>query len=193
MFRIAKESSIAAGVRRIEAVTGAEAEALSRQAEETLSALAALLKTQPQKVTERIEKLIEENKQMAQALKQAQKERLEHVVDSLLSKTETIHQVPVLAAKLSLSPEEMRICADSAAAKLSSGVIVLAVAADEKCHFIARVSDDLTAKGINANEIVKAIAPIIEGTGGGKANSAQAGGKAPGKIEEALAKVRGMF
>jgi alanyl-tRNA synthetase len=192
-FRIAKESSIAAGVRRIEAVTGEEAEALSRQTEASLNNIATLLKTQPQKVNERVEKLIEENKQMAQALKTAQKERLEHIVNMLLTKVETINQIPVLATQLPLSIEELRICMESVASKVPSAVLVLAATSEDKCHFIVRVTDDLVAKGINANEIVKSIAPVIEGTGGGKPNSAQAGGKAPHKIEEALAKIRHMF
>lgn len=193
IFRIAKESSIAAGVRRIEAVTGEEAEALARHTEELLSKTSGLLKTQPQKLIERVEKLLEENRQLGQAVKQAQKDRLDQVVNSLLARVEKIHQVPALIVNLTLSPDELRICADGIASKFSSGVIVLAGTTEEKCHVIARVSEDFVTKGIHANEIVKIIAPIIEGTGGGKSNSAQAGGKAPHKIEEALEKVRQSF
>lgn len=193
LFRIAKESSIAAGVRRIEAVTGEEAEALARHTEELLFKTSGLLKTQPQKLIERVEKLLEENRQLGQAVKQAQKDRLDQVVNSLLARVEKIHQIPALIVNLTLSPDELRICADGIASKFSSGVIVLAGTTEEKCHVIARVSEDFVTKGIHANEIVKIIAPIIEGTGGGKSNSAQAGGKAPHKIEEALEKVRQSF
>lgn len=193
LFRIAKESSIAAGVRRIEAVTGAEAEALSRQTEASLSTIAAILKTQPQKLIDRIEKLMEENKLMAIEIKQAQKARLDLIVNNLLAQMETINGVPFLGVRLPLSAEELKICAEGFFEKISSGVLVLASAADEKCHVIARVSDDLVAKGILANEIVKKIAPIIDGTGGGKAGTAQAGGKSPEKIEEALEKIRKMI
>jgi alanyl-tRNA synthetase len=72
-------------------------------------------------------------------------------------------------------------------------VIVVAAKTDDKCHFIVRVSEDLVNKGIKANELIKEIAPIIEGSGGGKPNSAQAGGKALNKIEEALAKIRSLL
>ncbi len=190
LFRIAKESSIAAGIRRIEAVTGEEAEMLVRQTENLMQKLATTLKTQPQKLTERIEKLVEENKQLAQELKVFKKGQLGGTVTTLLSQVETVNQIPLLASKVDLSSEELRSCADEIMGKLPSGVLVLASDAEGKCQILIRVSDDLVSKGIKANEIVKAIAPIIEGTGGGRPNSAQAGGKAPNKIPEALAKAR---
>lgn len=192
-FRVLKESSIAAGVRRIEAVTGEAAIALSRQSEEMVLSLSSQLKTQPQKLPERVEKLIEENKQLSQAVRQAQKERMDQQVSHLLSQVEQIHKIPLICANLSLSPEDLRLCAEAISSKLLSGVIVLAGTFDGKCHVIARVTEDWVSQGIHANEIVKTLAPIIEGTGGGKSNSAQAGGKAPHKIEEALAKIRQMF
>ena len=82
------------------------------------------------------------------------------------------------------------MCADDIMSRLKSVVLVLGSEAEGRGSLIARVSDDLVAKGIQANEIIKAIAPIIEGTGGGKANSAQAGGKAPQRLPEAIAKTR---
>ena len=192
-FRIAKESSIAAGVRRIEAATGAEAEALSRENEKTLLDLASALKTQPSKIGERAEKLLEENKQLNQQLKNFQKGHLEKLVSSLLEKTEKGNKGSFILAKVKLSQEELRLCADDLMEKLKSGVLVLGSSLEDRCQFIVRVSDDLVSQGIKASDIVKAIAPIIEGSGGGKPNSAQAGGKAPHKIDEALAQVRSMM
>ncbi len=178
LFRIAKESSIAAGIRRIEAVTGEEAEAIGREAENALSTMAGLLKTQPQKLMERIEKLLEENKLMAQELKASKKGQLEQVITALSSKVEELNHIPILIQKVSVTPDELRVCADELMGRTTSLALVLASAADpQKCHVIVRISDDLVAKGINAQEIVKAIAPFIEGSGGGKANSAQAGEK----------------
>lgn len=191
LFRIAKESSIAAGVRRIEAVTGEEAEQLARQSDVMINTLATALKTQPQKLSERIEKLLEENKQLAQEIKQAKKGQMGELVTSLISKIETIGgNTQLLAVEVSLSPEELRTCAEDLINKMQSGVLVIATGEGDKCSLIARVSDDIVKKGVNANEIVKAIAPIIEGSGGGKPNSAQAGGKAPKRIQEALAKAK---
>lgn len=193
LFRIAKESSIAAGVRRIEAATGADAEALSRESDDLINRLAADLKTQPQKLTERIEKLLEENKQAAQELKELRRAQLGGLVDTLLKKVETVNSIPLLIASLTISPEELRSCADDIMVKMPSGVVILATAFDDKCHVIARASEDMVSKGVKAQEIIKTMAPIIEGSGGGKANSAQAGGKAPGNIPEAIAKAREMF
>lgn len=189
-FRIAKESSIAAGTRRIEGVTGEEADALARESEDMLNALATVLKSQPQKLLERVEKLLEDNKFLAQELKSAKKGQLTDLIANLLTKVESINQIPVLIAEVFISTEELRSCADELSTKINPGVIVLASSTTDKCQFIVRVSDDLTSKKISANDIVKAIGPIIEGSGGGKPNNAQAGGKAPQKVKEALSKVR---
>lgn len=190
LFRIAKESSIAAGIRRIEAITGHDAELLSRSTEQTLSETATLLKTQPQKVKEKIEKLLEENKQLTLELKQMRKGQLEGFINSLIAQVEAINHYPVLVAEVKISGDELRTCADEIMNRFSSLALILASGAEDKAQVIVRISDDLVSKGIKAGDIVKAIAPIIEGSGGGKPNSAQAGGKAPQKIPEALSKVK---
>lgn len=190
LFRIAKESSIAAGVRRIEAVTGEEAEMLTRESEDMIDGLAEMLKTQPQKLKERIEKLLEENKQQALNLKAAKKLQLEDMVKGMVAKVETVKGTPLLAVEVDLPSDEVKLLAEDLMAKVKSLVLVLGSAAEGRCSIMARVSDDLVAKGMNAQKLVQGLAPIIEGTGGGKANSAQAGGKAPHKLSEALAKTR---
>lgn len=190
LFRIAKESSIAAGIRRIEAVTGEEAQEHMRESDNLIFDLAGFLKTQPAKLLERIEKLVEENKELAQQIKSVKKAQLNDLAGSLISKCEKINSIPLLAVELQVTPEEMRIVADEIMAKLPSGVVLLASRSDDKCQLLARVSDDLVAKGTKAIDLIKVLAPIVDGTGGGKANSAQAGGKSPHKIAEALAKAR---
>jgi len=190
LFRIAKENSIAAGVRRIEAVTGKEAEELSREGEEQLSKLAQLLKTQPGLVQERIEKLLEENKLLTQELKAIKKSQLNELVNQLTLKAERKGPVPFIVGTLPVSVEELRSCVDQALELLGSGVVVLAAQFPDKCQLVAKISDDLVAKGYSANELVKLAAPVIEGSGGGKANTAQAGGKAPNKLDEAFAILR---
>ncbi|PJD96072.1 MAG: alanine--tRNA ligase [Parachlamydia sp.] len=189
-FRIAREGSIAAGIRRIEAVTGQEAEALAYASEQDLDFLADMLKTQPPKLRERIEKLLEENKHLHQELKSLKKGQLGIMLEQLLQKSEVVQQIPFLAAQLELPTAELRDCMEILQVKMPSGVIALAAAEGEKCHLLVRVSDDLVAKGIQASQLIKTAAPLIEGTGGGKANLAQAGGKAPQKIAEALQKIR---
>lgn len=189
-FRIAKESSIAAGVRRIEAVTGSEAEALARESDALIEILATQLKTQPNKLQERIEKLLEENKQLSLEVKTARKAQLENIVGSLLTKIEKVGQTNLIAASLAVGTDDLRVLAEEVITKLKSGVVVLIAVLEDKCHALIRISDDLVASGKNANEMVKAIAPLIEGSGGGKPNSAQAGGKAPKKAGEALNVIR---
>lgn len=192
-FRIAKESSIAAGVRRIEGVTGSEAEAFARETMVLIETLATQLKTQPNKIQERIEKLLEENKQLGLEVKTARKAQLENVVGSLLTKIEKVGQTNLIAATLAVGPDEVRLLAEEIISKLKSGVVVLIAVLEDKCHALIRISDDLVANGKNANTLVKAIAPIIDGSGGGKPNSAQAGGKAPQKAGEALNVIRDLL
>ncbi len=190
LFRIATEGSIAAGIRRIEAVTGKDAEAMFRRSEEALQQIAALVKAQPQQLKERIEKLLEENKQQSQELKAVKEAQLKVTAAGLLSKVQTVNGIPFLSGELSITQEELRICVDEAMDRLKSGVVLLAAIQPDKCHLIIKVSDDFVQRGIDAQSLVKAVAPIIEGSGGGKKQMAQAGGKAPGKVGEALEKVR---
>lgn len=190
LFRIAKESSIAAGIRRIEAVSGEEAERISRQSEQQINLLAATLKTQPVKLMERIEKLLEENRELATQIKSAKKGMMGDLASSLINKAEIVNGVRLIATEQDVDAEGMRSLADEIMSKLPTGILILAAKNDDKCQIIIRVSDDLVAKGTKAIDLIKAIAPIVEGTGGGKANSAQAGGKAPHKIKEALEKAR---
>lgn len=193
LFRIAKESSIAAGVRRIEAVTGEDAEALGRESDDVIENCAAVLKTQSPKLLERVEKLIEENKNLQQTLKEMQKGQLNVVVGDLLKKVETKNGIPHLIAPVKLSAEELRLCADEIAGRIPSLALILASDHDQKCQLLIRISDDLVAKGLKAGDWIKVLAPIVEGSGGGKPNNAQAGGKAPQKIPEALAKAKELF
>lgn len=191
LFKVVKESSIAAGVRRIEAVSGEEAEAFCKQSERLLDDLAGALKTQVPKLQERLSKLLEENKGLAHQLKAAKKGAMEGHVASLVNAMETISGVPFIAVQVDLQGEDLRSYADEIGNKVDSGIFVLAAAMSaDNCQLLVRVTDDLVAKGIKANEIIKAVAPLIEGSGGGKANSAQAGGKAPQGISAALSRAK---
>jgi len=194
LFRIAKEGSIAAGVRRIEAVTGADAEALGRESDDLLEIAAEKLKIPAPKLTERIEKLLEENKKLAFELKEARKRDSEGDIQQLLGKTETINGITLLIQEVSLPPKELNEFADALIQKMGSGILVLGSTTEiDKCQVIAKVSADHVQRGIKAVDIIKTIAPIVNGGGGGKADSAQAGGKAPEKIQEALLKARNLL
>lgn len=190
LFRIAKEGSIAAGIRRIEAVTGKEAEDLSRQNEDTLIAIAHTLKTPLHQVQERIEKLVEENKQSTQELKNLRRNQLNVLIESLLSQITQTGNLRFIIAEVPLPAEELRQCIDLALERLGSGIVLLGTAMPDKCQLIAKVSEDCVKQGFSAHELIKLAIPIIEGSGGGKAQSAQGGGKAPQKLLESLERVK---
>ncbi len=193
LFRIAKESSIAAGVRRIEAVTGTEAELMGRHQKQLIDRMATVLKTQPEKLFERLEKFIEEYKELQNNLKAARKGILNELIASLVGQIEKINGINLIAAEVAVSNEELTIIADELINRLVSGVVVLAAKNEDKCQLRIRVSDDLVTKGIKAVDLIKVLAPIVEGGGGGKPNGAEAGGKAPHKIPEALSKAKDLL
>jgi alanyl-tRNA synthetase len=184
-FRIAKESSIAAGVRRIEAISGKAAEKLARDTDHLIHTLSSKLKTTPQKFSERIEKLIEENKQLAIDLKNAKKDQNKGIITSLLATSENLNGIPFISKTLELEPDDCRQIADEVMKEFHPGILVLSSIENDKCHVMIRVSDDLVAKGKNAGNLVKAISPVIEGSGGGRPNMAQGSGKAIHKLKEA--------
>jgi len=188
-FKIAKESSIAAGIRRIEALTGGEATQLAREGEKKLEALATLLKTTPQKLDERLEKLLEENRLQTQQLKEFKQRQLVDLAKTLAESKQTFKSIPAVVAHLN-HVDDLRSLAEEILNKIGSGVIVLGTSQEDRVQLIARVSQDLVDKGIGAHELLKEVAPIVEGSGGGKAAQAQAGGKSPHKLPEALEKAR---
>lgn len=190
LFRIAKEGSIAAGIRRIEAVTGSEAEALNRQNEDILLNMSQMLKIPVQQTQERLEKLLEENRQTLQDLKNLQRNQLNSYVDSLLSQTNRIGNLQFIIAETTLSMEELRQCVDLVLERLGSGLVLLGTAMSDKCHLLAKISEEWVKKGLSAHELIKIAMPIVEGSGGGKPQLAQGGGKAPQKLLDALEKIK---
>lgn len=193
LFRISKEGSIAAGVRRIEACTGEDAEKMAREQEDLLESISERLKTQTPKLLVRVEKLLEEQHALTERLEIIKRDQRSESVKMLASQKEEIQGISLLTANLTVPAEELREYADALMEILGSGVLVLAGTDQEKCQLMIRVSDDLIRKGLNAKEMIALLAPIIGGGGGGKANSAQAGGKWPEKIPEALERVRAVL
>lgn len=193
-FRISKESSIASGIRRIEAVTGADAEALSRESEDLVETVSEKVKSQPQKLLTRIAGLLEENAALAKELKELKREKLESKAKEMASKASHIKGIALIAEKAPVSSADLRPFADTLLENLRSGVVVLGVdAGDGKCQLIAKVSDDIVKKGIKASDIIQKIAPIVGGSGGGREQLATCGGKESAKIEEALGEVAGIL
>lgn len=186
LFRIAKESSIAAGVRRIEAVTGKFAEEFIRSEEDLSNTAAGLLKTSLTKLPEKITELLEENASLKQKLKAFKLIEVKALAKEISKNIEKVHGIPFLARIVDLDVEEIPLLADELIAHIGSLCLLLAIQLPQRCHLFMRVSPDLVQKGVHAATLMKSLAPIIEGGGGGKADSAQAGGKKPQEILKAL-------
>lgn len=190
LFRIAKESSVAAGVRRIEGVTGRAAEALMYEHEDMFAAAAHLLKTSPPKLAEAITKLMEENKAHAHELKTFRRMAMDKLAVDLGAKISKAGSVDLLTAEVQLEAEDLPHLAEQLEAKYRPLVVVLGLRSGPRAQLLVKVSNECVQKGIQAVALIKEIAPCIEGSGGGKADTAQAGGKNPGGIEKAFHKAR---
>ncbi len=189
-FRIVKEGSIASGVRRIEAVTGHEAEAFAYANEDLAEKAAELLKVSPAKLPERIAAILEENKLAAQELKQFKRASLKNLTKELVHKTHKAGPISFIGAVVSVDAELLPELVEDLIQAIQSGVIVLGIKNEGRCQLIVRVSSDLTQRGIQAVQLIKEIAPLIGGSGGGKPESAQAGGKNPEGLSEAIEKAK---
>ncbi len=188
-FKIVSESGIAAGVRRIEALTGEGVFCYYKEQEAKLSEAAKLLKTTPAAVSEKIGHLLSEIKALQsenEALKsRAAKDALGDVMDQV----KEIKGVKVLAAKVEgVDMNGLRDLGDQLKEKLGEGVVLLASVTDGKVSLMATATDDAMKAGAHAGNLIKAIASIVGGGGGGRPNMAQAGGKNPAGVDEAIAK-----
>jgi len=186
LIKITGEGSVASGVRRIEAVTGAVALETLNHAEEALKESAQMLKVPKSDVTEKIKKLLETNRELEREIATLKGRDKAGAAESLIDSVKTINGVKVVAAKVETSdPKELREMADTLRIRIGSGIVMLAAAADSKVVLLAAVTRDLTGR-FSAGDIIKTLAPVVGGRGGGKADLAQAGGTEPGKIDEAL-------
>ncbi len=188
LCRILKESGIAAGVRRIEAVTGVEAIDFINHNEELGTKAASLLKTTLALLPEKIEALAEENKQLSMQLKAFKKQAIKGVAKELCAKIKEVHGIPLLREIVSLDAEEITFLTEELSSRSKSLALILAVKKEGQCQLLIKLTSDLVQKGLSAVALIKEIAPLVGGSGGGKAESAQAGGKNPDGIEAAFAK-----
>lgn len=189
LFKLISESSVSAGTRRIEAVTGTAVINDLRKASETLARLGETLRAKPEDLLAAAEKLAQEEKKLRKELEAQQLKRAAASAGDLIEKAREVKGVRVISARLeSLDRAAMRQMIDNLRAKLGSGVIVLGSATDGSVSLIAAVSKDLTTK-LDAGKIVKAAAAIVDGSGGGRKDMAEAGGKNPAKLDESLTAV----
>ena len=192
-FKIIKEESISAGVRRITALTGAALNEYLEKASDIVDELSAILKVPSEGLVDRVSKLLQDNKKLGKELKSAARGAGSDAIaeaKKLLDNCEKAGEARVITGKLSTtSIEQAREAIDMLKKKAKSAAIVLGITdGDEKATLLAGVTDDLIKKGLKAGDIVKEIAPLIDGGGGGRPQMAQAGGKNPAKIDDALAR-----
>lgn len=190
MFKIYSESGIAAGVRRIEAWTGREVYNHLLSLEDEITTYQKQLKVNRNNIGHGIEQLINENKEKDEEIKRFENETRKNIVSSLESEFSDIKGINVLVKEFSdIEMEQLRELSENISNKVSDHVIVLSSVIGEKVLFTADVSDSLTKKGLNAGQIVRNVAQITGGNGGGRPDFASAGGKDKDKIQEALGSV----
>ena len=186
-FRIVSESSIASGVRRIEAVTGMEAVDWTAEEHELLIGVSQKLSVKPDELPARIISLNNQLREAEKKIKSMQSQLATSNIDSYIEKLIEINGVPFLSLHIGELPmDNLRQVLDQLRQKIPSGVILVASESSGKACFAASISDDFVNKGIHAGQLIGKVAAVADGGGGGKPEKAQAGGKDPSKIEDAL-------
>lgn len=187
LFKIMGQTGIGSGLRRIEAVTGQAALDYLNGYEEIVEQLVEELKTTPDDLIQRVNELLIVLKDKDKTIQQL-RERLAIVeIDEIIGRAEQIDGVKVLAAQVDApNMDALRSIADLVRNKLGSAVIALGSDNDGKVNLVTVVTNDLLGKGLHAGKLIKEVAKVTEGGGGGRPEMAQAGGKNPAKLEEAL-------
>lgn len=189
-FKIVSESGIAAGVRRIEAVTGDKALEVVQSQSQQMNQIAGLLKTDPQGLSTRIQQVLEQNKIVEKELEKLQRQIASSATTDVLSEVYEIKGVKVLSTVLKgVEAKALRTMVDDFKNQLGSVIIVLGVAEENKVSLIVGVTKDLVSK-VKAGELVNFVAQQVGGKGGGRPDMAQAGGSQPDNLDSAVASVQ---
>jgi alanyl-tRNA synthetase len=191
LFRIVSESSIAAGIRRIEAVTGKRANDLMRQDREIISQLTQMLKTSVTEIPHVVKSLSELIKSLEKEINRLKFESLKAKIDKILAHRMNTDGIAIISEQFEEIPIELlRALLDLIRQRVhAASIIILGSTYRDKVCFVTGLTQDLVEKGLRAPALVNAIAQITEGGGGGRPDLAQAGGKNPSKLSEALSKV----
>jgi alanyl-tRNA synthetase len=190
LLKVVGETGVASGVRRIEALTGPDALQRWRVQERALERTAELLRTPVGDLEARVEKLLEERKSLEAELALLRSAQRSAASGDLASQVEMVGDVPVLLAKIDgASGDDLRAMVDTLRERLKSGIVLLAAATDDRVTLALGVTPDLTSR-FKAGDLIREAAAAVGGKGGGRPDFAQAGGRDPSKIDEALAIVR---
>lgn len=187
MLKIVSETGIAAGIRRIEALTGKAALKHVKEQEEILDELAEKLRCPSREIVQKLEKVLQNAKEQEKELLALKNKLAKSEGEEIIKNAVEVQGVKVIKTAVdNLDSESLRNMADFLRDKLGSGVVVLATVSEGKVMFVATVTKDLLSKGLHAGNIVKEVAKIAGGGGGGRPDMAQAGGKNPEKVAQAL-------
>jgi alanyl-tRNA synthetase len=185
---ITTESAIASGVRRLEAVSGTSFYDRHRLEQELLSKLAGLLSCAPPELEKKVSQMLEHGRELEKRLRAASQSEASNQAQTLLKTQKTIGEVPVIVESVEGSPEQLRLLADGLK-ECFQGIAVLGSPSDGKVSLLVYVSPDWVQKGYHAGKLIKELAGKVGGGGGGRPDLAQAGGKDPSKLPEALSSV----
>jgi alanyl-tRNA synthetase len=189
LLKIVSETGIAAGVRRIEALSGLGALEYLREQERTLRRIGEVLKVPAEDALGRVEKLLEERRSVERELSALRKGQRGATASDLISKTRDLNGTKVLATRAEgVQGKDLRAMVDDLRDKLKSGVVLVASEAEGRVSLALGVTPDLKDK-LKAGDLVREVAAVVGGKGGGRADFAQAGGNDPGKLDEAFEKL----
>jgi alanyl-tRNA synthetase len=187
LFRIVSETGTGAGVRRVEAVTGHEAYRLAVRQDETLKEAAEVLRVPPDMVLRRVRQLQEESRELEKQLEKARRAGAADRVGDLVEAASEVDGTRVLATEVEVADQdELRALGDQLRDRLGSGVVVLAARSETRTALFSVVTDDLIGRGVRADQVVRQVAQVTGGSGGGRPHMAQGGVGDDGKIAEAL-------
>ncbi len=188
IFKLQSEGGVAAGVRRVEAVTGESALDLIRRYEQSLKEIGELVRASADETVEKVKKLLQQQKELEKEIERLRGQFGKNQIPDLLAKQKNVNGTNVLITEVGgVDARQLRDIADQLKEKMGSGVVILASGGEGSVNLVATVSQDLT-RGYHAGNIIKELAQIVGGGGGGRPDFAQAGGKDPSKVEEALKK-----
>jgi alanyl-tRNA synthetase len=186
IFKLPFESGVAAGVRRVEAFTGEGALELITSYEQRLKEIGALVRGSADDAVDKVKKLLERQKELENEVEKLRGQFEKDLIPELLAKKQSLNGANILVSQIDgLDAKQLRDIADQLKEKLGSGIVVLASAGEANVNLVASVSKDLIQK-YHAGNIIKELARMVGGGGGGRPDFAQAGGKEPGQIASAL-------
>lgn len=194
MFKIISENGVAAGIRRIEATTGMNTYRWAEKVESVNVQASAMVKAAPDQLIDRIQEMEDQLKEKDREIASLKHQQADSEAGELLNKIQTIQGVKVLIAEVKAEDvNEMRDLSDMMKDRMGSGIVVFGKADTDKANLIATATKDIVKKGFHAGQLIKQIAKTVGGGGGGRPDMAQAGGKKPAALDQALAQAENII